>query len=103
MSTRRRSTWVVVPNAGGVLSYADDGNAWLAPPAPAAFAQAIADASAGRGSARVARAVATAHAHAWDLVAGRYFDLLDRRHAARLARVADPAVVASVRTAAAGR
>ena len=81
---------VVVPNAGGVLSYADDGNAWLATPDPVAFAQAIADASASRASARVARAVATAHAHAWEVVAGHYFDLLDRRHAARLARAAQP-------------
>ena len=94
---------VVVPNAGGVLSYADDRNAWLAPSEPVAFAQAIADASAGRASARVACAVATAHAHAWPVVAGRYFDLLDRRHAARLARAAQPHTMACPEAAAARR
>lgn len=93
---------VVVPGAGGVLSYADDSNAWLAPPEPVAFAQAIVEASGARKSARVQRAVATAHAHAWEVVAGRYFDLLDRRHAARLARAAHPGAVTSARTAAAG-
>lgn len=94
---------VVVPNAGGVLAYADDRNAWLAPPEPVAFAQAIADASAGRASPRVASAVATAHAHAWPIVAGRYFDVLDRRHAARLARSAQPHTMACPQAAAARR
>ncbi len=87
---------VVVPNAGGVLSYANDGNSWLAPPEPEAFADAIVDASRGRATARVQRAVDTAHAHAWEIVAGRYFDLLDRRHAARLEAARFPAVGASV-------
>ncbi len=96
-------TPVVVPNAGGVLSYADEGNAWLATPVPAAFAHAIVEASSGRDSARTARAVVTAHAHAWNIVAGRYFDLVDRRHAARLARALQPDTVSRQPVAAAGR
>lgn len=94
---------VVVPNAGGVLSYANHGNAWLAPPEAEAFADAIVDASAGRASARVRRAIDTAHAHAWDVVAGRYFDVLDRRHAARLACAPGPEAVARLGAASAGR
>lgn len=94
---------VVLPRAGGVLCYAHDGNAWLAPPEPGAFARAISHASAGRDSARVRAAVQTAHAHARDVMAGRYFDLLDRRHAARIMRAAQPEGGARLRAAAAGR
>lgn len=94
---------VVVPSAGGVLSYANDGNSWLAPPEAEAFADAIVAASRGRATARVQRAVETAHAHAWEIVAGRYFDLLDRRHAARLEAARFPAEGASVGMSAPGR
>lgn len=93
---------VVVPNAGGVLSYAHEGNAWIAAPEPAAMADAIADAALGRDSARVRRAAATARAYAWDEVAGRYFDLLDRLHHARLEAVRRPSASHRPRTAAAG-
>jgi alpha-1,6-mannosyltransferase len=77
---------VVVPDAGGVRTYASDGNAWLAAPEAATFATAILDAAgAGRGADRVRAARETARAFDWPVMARRYFDTLDRLHAARLA------------------
>lgn len=75
---------VVVPNAGGVLSYAHDGNAWLAAPEPMAFASAIAAAAHGRDETRLRSALATARAYDADVMAGRYLAALDRAHAGRL-------------------
>ena len=72
---------VVVPNEGGVLSYANDGNAWLTTADAEGFARAILDARTGRGSARIDRARATARAHDWPAMARRYFGTLDRLHA----------------------
>ncbi|MCC6991191.1 MAG: glycosyltransferase, partial [Acidobacteria bacterium] len=79
---------VVVPNAGGVLSYANDGNAWLAAAEPDAFADAIAAASRGRHHVRVREATHTARAFDVEAMAARYFALLDRAHAARLTAAA---------------
>lgn len=88
---------VVVPAAGGVLSYAHAGNAWLAAPTADGFADAIAQAIAGRQDARVARARETARAYAWPVVARRYLEALDRAHARRLSRsMTAPAAVAAV-------
>jgi len=76
---------VVVPDAGGVRTYANDGNAWLAEPEASAFATAILDATgAGRDAARVRAARETARAFDWPVMARRYFATLDRLHAARL-------------------
>lgn len=75
---------VVVPDAGGVLSYAHAGNAWLAAPNPESFADAILDAARGRHDPRIAGARAAAREHAWPIVARRYFAALDRAHARRL-------------------
>jgi glycosyltransferase involved in cell wall biosynthesis len=71
---------VVVPNSGGVLSYASAGNCWLAPPTGAAFASTVrelfADDRARRD--RVERALATAEQFSWPFVTARYFGLYDR-------------------------
>lgn len=69
---------VVLPRAGGVLSYASDRNSWLAPPDPDAFAASVGDAVERPDATRLAAARATAGAHAWEQVAGQYFDLYDR-------------------------
>jgi len=77
---------VVVPDGGGVRTYANDGNAWLAEPEAAAFATAILDAAgAGRAAGRVRAARETARAFDWPVMARRYFATLDRLHAARQA------------------
>jgi len=77
-------TPVVVSDRGGVRSYADDGNAWLAPPDGAAIARAIRDAAAGRDEARLDAARRTAAAYDWQAVAHRYFATLDLAHRRRL-------------------
>lgn len=82
-------TAVVLPRAGGVLAYADDGNAWLAEPGPSGLAAAIRRALAAGGTSPILDcARRTAHAHAWPLVIGRYLAALDALHDARLALLA---------------
>ena len=74
---------LVGANCGGITSYANQSNAWLAEPQPAAFAAAICHAladDAGR-QARVAAGLTTAAAHSWDRAAEAYFDLYDALHA----------------------
>jgi alpha-1,6-mannosyltransferase len=70
----------VVPNSGGVLSYASARNCWLAPPTGTAFAstvrQLFADDRARRD--RVEQALATANQFSWPIVTERYFGLYDR-------------------------
>lgn len=71
-------TPVVVPRAGGVLSYAGDHNAWLADPAEEGLARAmVAALTGGRADARVARAVETARRHDWPIAIDRYLAALD--------------------------
>jgi alpha-1,6-mannosyltransferase len=78
-------TPVVVPRAGGVLAYADDGNAWLADPGATGLARAIGAAlAAGRRDRRIERARQTARDHEWAGAIDRYFDALGRVHTARL-------------------
>lgn len=77
---------VVVPNGGGVLSYAHGGNAWLVAATAGGFAAGIAEALERRDAARLACARQTAADHAWPVVARRYFDTLDALHARRVTR-----------------
>jgi len=70
---------VVVPRAGGVLSYADDGNAWPVQPAGEDFAagvRAVFVDEAAR-SAKVELAIRTAAKLDWSHVAASCFDLYD--------------------------
>jgi alpha-1,6-mannosyltransferase len=78
---------VVVPAAGGVLSYATAANAWLAAPDGASFAAAVAAAAAGPDPTRLAEARATAHRHDWSTAASRYFAVLDDIHRRRVQAV----------------
>lgn len=75
---------LVAPNSGGVLSYANDTNAWLAKANADAFAAAVksvfADASVRKD--KLARARWTAEQYSWSEVADRFFALYDELHAA---------------------
>ncbi len=84
-------TPVVVPRAGGVLSYANDGNAWLAEPTAPAFRQAIEAALEG-DPARIDAARATAEQLAWPKVTARHFKLYDRLAAEARQRESEPRV-----------
>ncbi len=77
-------TPVVLPRAGGVLSYATDENSWLADPSPDGLARAVAEAMADRAErrSRAAAAIATARHLAWPAVMDRYFAAYDEIHAA---------------------
>lgn len=70
---------VVVPDRGGVTSYASVENAWpAAPSGPAlAFAVVTALADSHERERRRRRGLATAAAHAWPAAVAAYFDLYD--------------------------
>ena len=70
---------LIVPNSGGVLSYANDANSWLAEPDPDSFAKAVESVFADAGACRekISRARQTAVEHNWPRVVARYFDLYD--------------------------
>ena len=73
---------VVVPNTGGVLSYADETNAWIAEPTGDSFS-AIVEEVFGNPSARdekCARALKKAAEHQWPAIASKYFDVYEDMH-----------------------
>jgi glycosyltransferase involved in cell wall biosynthesis len=67
---------LVAANAGGVLEYANDGNAWLAEPQPLAFASAVRSALHG-DSRRIAAAIQTARRFSLRNAAQGYFRIHD--------------------------
>ncbi len=83
---------LVAPRAGGVLSYANDGNAWLCPPAAEAFAAAVPTIFADdhERRRRLYHARTTAEQHDWNLIARRYFELIDSLHYSRVGVTARP-------------
>jgi alpha-1,6-mannosyltransferase len=70
---------LVAPNAGGVLSYADETNAWLAEPNGDAFAAAVSAVfdDPGLRKDRLARARWTAQRYEWRVVTDSFFQLYD--------------------------
>lgn len=74
---------LVAPRSGGVLSYADDTNSWLAEANADAFTSSVraifADASTRKD--KLARARWTAQQYHWPDVADRFFALYDELHA----------------------
>jgi glycosyltransferase involved in cell wall biosynthesis len=68
---------VVVPRAGGVLSYATDDNAWLAEPGGRGLADAVTAAAQSPQPQRLHRAAETAAQHHWPAVAHEHFQLLE--------------------------
>jgi alpha-1,6-mannosyltransferase len=73
---------VVAPRAGGVLSYANSENAWLCEPTAAEFASAIRSVFADpiERERRISAGRLTARDFDWEIVAARYFQLLDGLH-----------------------
>ena len=70
---------VVVPDSGGVLTYATAANALIAAPTAAAFSAAVRSALHGNAD-RVRSARATAHEFKWEDATRRYFELYDYIH-----------------------
>jgi alpha-1,6-mannosyltransferase len=70
---------VVAPVSGGVLSYANEGNSWLAEPNGASFAAAVRGIFEDEGARRrkIDRAIDTASEFDWGKTAARFFDLYD--------------------------
>jgi glycosyltransferase involved in cell wall biosynthesis len=69
---------LVAPNAGGVTSYANSGNAWLSAADAEAFAQSIRTIRHGSADDKLKRTAAarvTAEAHGWPNVTKRYLQL----------------------------
>ncbi|MFN0122444.1 MAG: glycosyltransferase [Blastocatellia bacterium] len=73
---------LVAPESGGVLSYADQENAWLAPASGPAFAQAVRDVfgAADLRRRKTIEARRTAEAYSWDKIATGFFSLYDTLH-----------------------
>lgn len=72
---------LVAPNCGGVTSYANSGNAWLADPSGPAFAAAVMSVlkeNVNTRASKLAIARRTAEEHRWPGVAGRFFALFDQ-------------------------
>ena len=74
---------VVAPSAGGLLSYADDGNAWLVRPVAADFAAGVRAVFAEEAtkSVKVERAIQTAAKFDWCHVTASFFELYDGLYA----------------------
>lgn len=73
---------LVAPASGGVLTYANDENAWLCENTAAGFAEAVDGVFADEGIRRrkIAKARLTAEAFSWTRVTVNYFQLYDRFH-----------------------
>jgi alpha-1,6-mannosyltransferase len=74
---------VVAPLSGGILSYANENNAWLAEPNGESFASSarrlFSDERMRRST--IERAIDTAERFSWPRTAERFFDLYDNLHA----------------------
>ena len=70
---------VVVPDTGGVLSYANSANAWTVAPDASSFARAVQDVVSNPSSRdrKVDRALDTAAAFSWEQVAAQFLDLYE--------------------------
>lgn len=86
---------VVLPSAGGVLSYANPTNAWLAEPNGQSIAHAVESVMSRPDDARLAAACETARQLDWSRVASRFFKLYEDLHRRRQA--ASPQVPAHTR------
>lgn len=74
---------LVAPRSGGVLTYANDNNSWLASAAGECFAAAVNAVFSNETLRRkkLASAAETANQFAWPQVSRRFFDLYDALHA----------------------
>ena len=76
-------TPVVAPNAGGVLTYANNENMWLAEPNAAEFAAAVQNIFADERltKAKIVNAYNTAQKYTWDKSTDHLFEIYDQMHA----------------------
>jgi glycosyltransferase involved in cell wall biosynthesis len=74
---------VVAPNSGGLLSYANDSNAWLNEPDGRAFAVAIQNILSDEAvrNKKIAAGIATAQKYDWDASTNALFELYDKMYA----------------------
>jgi glycosyltransferase involved in cell wall biosynthesis len=74
---------LVAPNAGGVLSYANDTNAFIARPDAASFADAVVEvfADESRTTARVKQGVRTSSRYSWEASTDALFAIYDEMYA----------------------
>jgi alpha-1,6-mannosyltransferase len=74
---------VVAPNSGGLLSYANESNAWLSDPNGQAFATSVESVFADNSvrETRIAAGVETAQKYDWDASTDALFDLYDAMYA----------------------
>jgi alpha-1,6-mannosyltransferase len=74
---------LVAPRSGGVLSYADETNSWLAEAGGEPFAAAVISVFADTAvrKDRLARAFWTTQRYTWESVTAQFFDLYDELHA----------------------
>jgi len=85
---------LVAPRSGGLLAYANEENAWLAPPEPAAFASAV-RAIARNPAERQRKTEAarrTAASFSWTAITDFYLDLYAELHALTQGARSDPAI-----------
>ena len=80
---------VVAPDSGGLLSYANFTNSWLAEATGGAFADAVEDvfSDSTARSVKIERAIQTAHDLDWSRSTRRLFQLYDELHARCLRKV----------------
>lgn len=74
---------LVAPDSGGILTYANADNAWLAQPTGSAFAAALCSAltDSPQRTRKLSAARARAEEFAWDNTAGNFLDLYQALHA----------------------
>ncbi len=70
---------VIAPDRGGVTTYANSTNAWIVPPRPNAFADAVHEAVSSNlaRDGRIARALLTSAKFRWENTAGSFLDLYE--------------------------
>src|SRR5262249_26449829 len=73
---------VVAPNSGGVLSYANNKNAWLEPPSKERYVAAIQDIfnDEEKRERKIENALETARDYSWDKSTDRLFALYDEMY-----------------------
>lgn len=74
---------VVAPNAGGILSYANEENAWLGEPKTEDYFAAVCDIlnDAARRARKVKNALLTAQNYTWENSTDRLFEIYDQMFA----------------------
>src|SRR5262245_60268907 len=84
---------LVAPGSGGVLSYADETNAWLAKANAEAFAGAVRSIFTNQAICRdkLARARWTAQRHSWNSVTAQFFELYDHLYHEKSSHCQSPA------------